>query len=205
MRALMQKQVYDYLHLPCLLCPVLTRDASASISIRVSMSQAYAWAWEAYALEQGRPWPTRWSEDDLARALLILYLNLVPRAKWEGIALETRLPLVYQSYQKSPKSINLDEILSLSVFLYLCTPFAYDKSRCHFVVYPHFSTVYCWSSSFAWWRRALLHAALRSITKWLLWGKWQTSPMLFIPQWIISFMICLLLNSWSMKQWRRQN
>ena len=48
-----------------------------------------------------------------------------PRAKWEGIALGTRLPLVYQSYQKSPKSMNLDEILSLSVFLYLCTPFAY--------------------------------------------------------------------------------
>ena len=87
------------------------------------------------------------------RALLILYLNLFPRAKWEGITLGTRLPLVYQSYQKSPKSINLDEILSLSVLPYLCTPFAYDKSRfsqyCHFVVYPHFSTVYCWSSSFA--------------------------------------------------------
>ena len=42
MRALMQKQVCDYFHLPCLLCPVLTRDASTSISIRVSISQAYA-------------------------------------------------------------------------------------------------------------------------------------------------------------------
>ena len=80
------------------------------------------------------------------RALLILYLNLVPRATWKGIALGTRLPLVYQSYQKSPISLNLDEILSLSVFPYLCTPFAYDKSLfshyCHFVFYPHFSTVY---------------------------------------------------------------
>ena len=120
------------------------------------------------------------------RALLILYPNLVPRAKWEGIALGTRLPSVYHSYQKSPKSINLDEILSFSVFLYLCTPCAYDKSRfshyCQFVVYPHFLTVYCWSSSFAWWRRALLHAALRSITKWLLWGKWETSPIFYVPQ-----------------------
>ena len=85
MRALMQKQVYDYLHLPCLLCPVLTRAASTSISIRVSMSQAYAWAWEAYALEQGRPWPTRWSEDDLDTRQYIRYSCVHPYAYFPSL------------------------------------------------------------------------------------------------------------------------
>ena len=39
------------------------------------------------------------------QALLILYLNLVPRVKWKGKALGTRLSLV-DKYQKGPKSIN---------------------------------------------------------------------------------------------------